>query len=200
MAITAALVKELREKTGVGMMECKQALTECNGDIEAAIKNLREKGIAGAGKRAERAVKEGLIWSYIHPGNRIGVLVEVNCETDFVARNPAFQDFAKNVAMHIAAQGPGPLYLRRDEVPQALIDSEKEIYRHQALNEGKKPEFVEKIVDGRVNKFFAQVCIEEQPFIRDQNITVGDLLKETISKFGENMSIRRFARFRLGEE
>lgn len=200
MAITAALVKELREKTGVGMMECKQALTECNGDLEAAIKNLREKGIAGAGKRAERAVKEGLIWSYIHPGNRIGVLVEVNCETDFVARNEAFQDFAKNVAMHIAAQGPGPLYLRRDEVPQDLIDSEKDIYRHQALNEGKKPEFVEKIVDGRVNKFFAQVCIEEQPFIRDQNITVGDLLKETISKFGENMSIRRFARFRLGEE
>lgn len=200
MAISAALVKELRDKTGAGMMECKKALSESNGDIDAAIKYLREKGIASADKRSDRTVKEGVIWSYIHPGNRIGVLVEINCETDFVARNENFQEFAKNVAMHIAAQGPGPLFLRREDVPQDLLDAEREIYKSQALNEGKPANIVDKIVDGRVNKYFAQVCVEEQPYVKDQDITIGDLLKETISKFGENMSIRRFCRFRLGED
>ncbi len=198
MQISASQVKELREKTGAGMMDCKKALMECDGDAEKAIKYLREKGIADAAKRAGRAAKEGVVYSYIHPGNRIGVLVEVNCETDFVARNEQFQQFAKDISMHIAASSPR--YIQRDEVPESEINAEREVLVNQAKESGKPEKVIDKIVEGRLDKFFGQICLLEQPFIKDPNLSVEDLLKETIGKIGENIVIRRFARYQLGEE
>jgi elongation factor Ts len=196
--INAAQVKDLREKTGVGMMDCKKALTECDGDFDKAVKYLREKGIADASKRSARATKEGVVYSYIHPGNKIGVLVEINCETDFVARNDDFLSFAKDVAMHIAASSPQ--FITRDEVPEELVASEKEMLMAQAREGGKPETVLEKIVEGRIDKFYAQICLLEQPFIKDMNISVDELLREKIGKIGENIVIRRFARYQLGEE
>ncbi|HOL94141.1 MAG TPA: translation elongation factor Ts [bacterium] len=198
VTISASQVKELREKTGAGMMDCKKALTENNGDLEKAIKYLREKGIADASKRSGRVTKEGVVYSYIHPGHKIGVLVEINCETDFVARNEVFQSFAKDIAMHIAASSP--LCVSRDEVAPALVEAEREVLRNQARESGKPEQVWDKIVEGRIEKFYAQVCLLEQPFIKDMNITVEDYLKETIGKIGENIVIRRFSRYQLGEE
>ena len=198
MAYTATDVKNLRERTGAGMMDCKKALNECNGDLEKAIKYLREKGIADASKRSGRTTKEGVVLSYIHPGNKIGVLVEINCETDFVARNELFQTFAKDIAMHIAASSP--LCVTREEVPAHLIDAEREVLRNQARESGKPESVWDKIVEGRIEKYYSQVCLLEQPFIKDMNITVEDYLKETIGKIGENIVIRRFNRYQLGED
>ncbi|MGC9329406.1 MAG: translation elongation factor Ts, partial [Candidatus Hinthialibacter sp.] len=171
---------------------------ECDADFEKAVKYLREKGMADAAKRSGRTTKEGLIYSYIHPGNRIGVLVEVNCETDFVARNEDFQAFVKDVAMHIAASNPK--YLKRDEVPAAEIEAEREVLRNQAKESGKPEAVWDKIVDGRIDKYFSQVCLLEQPFIKEMNSSVEDYLKEIIGKIGENIQIRRFVRYQLGEE
>lgn len=196
--ISASVVKELREKTGAGMMDCKRALVETGGDLDKATKYLREKGIADAAKRSGRATKEGLVYSYIHPGNKIGVLVEVNCETDFVARNESFQEFTKDVAMHIAASSPG--YVSRDEVPESVLEAEREVLTNQARESGKPDKVIEQMVKGRIDKFYAQICLLEQPFIKDMNITIEEYLKEVISKIGENIQIRRFARFQLGEE
>ncbi|MFB3788757.1 MAG: translation elongation factor Ts [bacterium] len=196
--ISASQVKELRDKTGAGMMDCKKALNESNGDLEKAIKYLREKGIADASKRAGRATKEGVVLSYIHPGNKIGVLVEINCETDFVARNELFQGFAKDIAMHIAASSP--LCVTREEVPVQLVEAERDVFRNQARESGKPEQVWDKIVEGRIEKYYSQVCLLEQPFIKDMNITVEDYLKETIGKIGENIVIRRFSRYQLGEE
>lgn len=198
MTISATQVKDLREKTGAGMMDCKKALSETNGDLEAAIKYLREKGIASAAKRSGRTAKEGLVHAYIHPGGRIGVLVEMNCETDFVARTDDFQNLVRDVAMHIAASSPR--YLVREEVPASEVESEKEILKKEALNSGKPEKVIDKIVEGKIDKFFAQICLTEQAFVKDMNITVGDLVKEISGKIGENIVVRRFVRYQLGEE
>ena len=196
MEITASMVKELRETTSAGMMDCKKALVETNGNMEEAIKYLREKGIAKAAKKMDRVASEGIVASYIH-GGRIGVIVEINSETDFVAKNAEFQEFGRDVAMQIAASNP--LYVRREEVPQEAIENEKEILRNQALNEGKPAQIVDKMVEGRIAKYYKEVCLLEQPVITDPDKTVDDLLKEKIAKIGENLSIRRFARFEVGE-
>lgn len=196
--IKANVVKELREKTGAGMMDCKKALVECNGDLDAAAKYLREKGIADASKRSGRATKEGVVFSYIHPGNKIGTLVEINCETDFVARNEQFQNMAKDIAMHIAASNPQ--YVTRDQVPDTVVNAEKEILINQARNSGKPDKVIEQMVSGRIDKFYGQICLMEQPFIKEMNQTVEEYLKEIISKTGENIQIRRFTRYQLGEE
>ena len=196
MSITASMVKEIRELTGAGMMECKKALTETNGNMEEAIKLLREKGLAKAAKKAGRIAAEGIVSSYIH-GGRIGVLVEINSETDFVAKNTEFQDFARDVAMQIAASNP--LYVRREEVPAEEIEKEKEILKQQALNEGKPEAIVDKMVEGRISKYYKEVCLLEQPFVKDGDVTIQDLLNSKIAKIGENLSIRRFARFEVGE-
>ncbi|QEK12243.1 translation elongation factor Ts [Crassaminicella thermophila] len=196
MTITAAMVKELREKTSAGMMDCKKALTEANGDMEKAVEVLREKGLAKAAKKAGRIAAEGLVESYIH-GGRIGVLVEVNSETDFVAKNDEFKQFVKDVAMQIAASNPQ--YIRREDVPKEIIEKEKEILRQQALNEGKPEKIVDKMVEGRIEKFYKEVCLLEQQFIKNPDITIQELLNEKIAKIGENISIRRYARFEVGE-
>ncbi|MCI0513468.1 translation elongation factor Ts [candidate division KSB1 bacterium] len=196
MEITANLVKELREKTGAGMMDCKKALQETGGDTEKAIEWLRKKGIAKAEKRAGRATKEGLITAYIHPGSRLGVLVEVNCETDFVAKTDEFAEFAKNIAMQVAAANPG--YVVREEVPQALLDKEIEVYKTQAMNQNKPANVAEKIALGKLDKFYQEVCLTDQVYIKDPNKTIHDLLAELIAKTGENIVIRRFTRFQLG--
>ncbi|OJV64661.1 MAG: elongation factor Ts [Clostridiales bacterium 38-18] len=196
MEITASMVKELRETTGAGMMDCKKALVETNGNIDEAVKYLREKGIAKAAKKMDRIASEGIISSYIH-GGRIGVIVEINSETDFVAKNADFQDFGRDVAMQVAAANP--LYVRIEEVPADAIEKEKEILRNQALNEGKPAQIVDKMVEGRIAKYYKEVCLLEQPFIKDPDKTVGELLKEKIAIIGENLSIRRFARFEVGE-
>ncbi|MEW9124935.1 MAG: translation elongation factor Ts [Thermotaleaceae bacterium] len=196
MAVSAGMVKELREKTGAGMMDCKNALEESNGNMDKAVEILREKGLAKAAKKSGRIAAEGLVEAYIH-GGRIGVLVEVNSETDFVAKNEEFKKFVKDVAMQIAASNPQ--YIRREEVSEEVINKEREILRVQALNEGKPEKIVDKMVDGRIEKFYKEVCLLEQPFIRDPEITVQDLLNEKISKIGENLSIRRFVRFEVGE-
>jgi elongation factor Ts len=195
--ITAVMVKELREKTGAGMMDCKKALGEAEGDMEKAADILRKKGIAKAAKRAEREVKEGLVEAYIHPGSKLGVLVEVNCETDFVANTDDFKNFARNVAMHIAASNP--LSIKREELDQALIDKEMEVYKDQARNQGKPEHILDKIVQGRVEKYYSEVCLLEQPYVKDPDRTIQDLLTETIAKIGENITIKQFARFRIGE-
>jgi elongation factor Ts len=194
--IDAAVVKALREKTGAGMMDCKQALQEAKGDMAEAEKILRKKGIAVAGKRAGRAANEGCIASYIHHGSKLGVLVEVNCETDFVARNDSFREFVKDITQHIAATNPS--YIKREDVPAALVESEKEIYRAQVKD--KPPQAVEKIVTGKLEKFYSTVCLLEQPFVKNTEITVKDHLTATIAQLGENIVIRRFIRWQLGEE
>jgi len=197
MEITAAQVKDLRERTGAGMMECKSALAECGGNVDEAIKILRKKGLAAAAKKAGRIAAEGAVGSYIHAGGRIGVLVEVNCETDFVARTPDFQGLVKDIAMHIAATNPR--FVSRDEVTAEVLEQEKEIYRAQAAASGKPAEVVEKMVSGRMEKFYEEFCLLEQPFVKDTNLTVGALLTEKVAKLGENMRVRGFARFALGE-
>jgi len=196
MAITAAMVKELREATSAGMLECKKALEEANGNMEEAVKLLRERGLAKAAKKAGRIAAEGIVTSYIH-GGRVGVLVEINSETDFVSKNEEFQQFAKDIAMQIAASNP--LYVRPEEVPAEVIESEKEILRNQALNEGKPEKIVDKMVEGRVQKYYKDVCLLEQSFIKDPDVTVDQLLKNLIAKIGENISIRRFVRYEVGE-
>lgn len=196
MQITATMVKELREMTGAGMMDCKQALAETDGNLDAAVKYLREKGMVKASKKASRIAAEGIVYSYIH-GGRIGAMVEINTETDFVAKNAEFQEFAKDIAMQIAAASPK--YVTKEEVPQSEIDAEKEILRNQALNEGKPEKVVDKMVEGRINKFLEEICLLEQPFIKDPDKKVNDLLTEKIAKIGEKISIRRFARFEVGE-
>ncbi|TCS93167.1 translation elongation factor Ts [Hazenella coriacea] len=197
MAITAAMVKELREKTGAGMMDCKKALTETNGDMEKAIDFLREKGIASASKKAGRIAAEGLVESYIHAGGRIGVLVEVNCETDFVAKTDDFKAFVKDIAMQIAAMNPK--YVRREEVSAEDVEREREVLKQQALAEGKPEKIVDKMVEGRLSKFFKEVCLLEQDFVKDSDKTIDQLVKEQIARIGENISVRRFVRFELGE-
>lgn len=198
MSVSPAQVKELRDKTGCGMMDCKKALEESDGDLNKAVDHLRKKGLADLAKRSERVAKEGLVDAYIHANGRIGVLVEVNCETDFVSRNTDFQNFVHDMAMQIAASAP--VYVSRDEVPEELIAAEKEIYRGQALTEGKPEKFADKIIEGRLEKFYVAVCLLDQPFIKEQNISVKDYLGELAGKLGENISIRRFARYQLGEE
>ncbi len=195
--ISASMVKQLREKTGAGMMDCKQALAECDADIDKAVDFLRAKGLATARKRAGRAMTEGTIQSYIHMGGKLGVLVEVNCETDFVAKNEDFIDFAKNIAMHIAATNP--LSIRAEEVPEEIVNREKEIYKNQALETGKPENVIAKIVDGKMKKFFTENCLLNQAYVRDPNLTVEDLLNELIAKIGENITIRRFVRYQTGE-
>jgi elongation factor Ts len=196
--VSAALVKELREKTGAGIMDCKQALSECDGDMNKALDFLRKKGLATAKKRAGRAALEGVIQSYIHMGGKIGVLVEVNCETDFVAKTDAFIEFAKNIAMQIAATNP--VGISAEDVPAEIVEKEKEIYRAQAMETGKPQQVVEKIAEGKLNKFFKENCLMNQQFIRDTNLTVEDVLNDTVAKTGEKLSIKRFARFQIGEE
>lgn len=196
MAISAQLIKELREKTGAGMMDCKKVLVETDGDIDKAIDLLREKGLASAEKKASRIASEGLVASYIHSG-RIGVLVEVNSETDFVAKTDEFKEFVKDIAMQVAASNPE--YLCEEDVPQEAIDKEKEVLIQQAINEGKPQNIAEKMVEGRMHKFYERVCLLDQAFIKDPSITVNDLLKEKIAKIGENIKIRRFVRYEVGE-
>lgn len=198
MAITAAQVKELRDKSGAGMMDCKKALQETNGDVAEAMKYLREKGIASAGKRSGRTAKEGLIYSYIHPGSRVGVLIELNCETDFVARTDDFAALAKDLTMHIAASSP--TCVAREDVPESEIETEREILKKQALDSGKPEQVIDKMVTGRLEKFFAQVCLLEQAFVKEMNQTVGEVVKEASGKLGENIVVRRFVRYQLGEE
>ena len=195
--ITAGLVKDLREKTGAGMMDCKNALVEAKGDIESATEILRKKGIARATKKADRAANEGRIEAYIHPGSKLGVLVEINCETDFVANTEDFQRFAHDVSMQIAASSP--MYVRREDVEKKLIDHEMEIYREQAKSQGKPENILEKIAAGKLDKFYSEICLLEQPFVKDPEKTIGDLVTETVAKLGENISIRRFSRFKVGE-
>lgn len=197
MTITAAQVNELRKVTGAGLMDCKKALTETGGDHEKAVDYLRKKGLAAASKKAGRVASEGVVGSYIHAGGKIGVLVEVNCETDFVAKNEGFQAFVKDVAMHIAAAGPQ--FVRREEVSADILEREKEIYRAKARETGKPDNIIEKIIEGQVNKFYADICLLEQPYVKDPDKTVQTYLNETIATIGENMSIRRFARYVLGE-
>ncbi|MCG7407463.1 translation elongation factor Ts [Paenibacillus sp. ACRRX] len=197
MAVNASAVKELREKTGAGMLDCKKALEEANGDITKAGEILREKGLAAAASKAGRIATEGVVQSYIHAGGRIGVLVEINCETDFVAKTDQFQEFARDIAMHIAASAPK--YVRRDEVPTEDLEKEKEILKAQALNEGKPEKIVEKMVEGRIGKYYEEFCLMEQSFIKDPDKTIDNLLNEKIAAIGENISIRRFVRYELGE-
>ncbi len=197
MGISAAQVKELREKTGAGMMDCKAALNETAGDLEKAVDHLRKAGVLKAAKRAERATGQGLIASYIHAGSKLAVLVEINCETDFVAKTDLFKAFSKDVAMHVAAQNP--LVVLREELSQDALERERNIYKEQALASGKPENIVEKIVDGKVGKYYSEVCLLEQPFVKDTDITVGDLLTQTIATLGENIRIARFVRLELGE-
>jgi elongation factor Ts len=198
MKITSELVKELRDRTGVGMMDCKKALVETDGDVEKAIQHLREKGLSAAAKRAGRETKEGSIFSYIHPGAKLGVLVEVDCETDFVARTDDFLELGKNLAMQVAASSP--LTVNREELHEDVIEREREIFKKQALSNGKPENVVDKIVEGKLEKFYHEVCLLEQPFVKNDKETVEDLLKATIAKLGENIVVKRFARFQLGED
>jgi len=195
--ITAGMVKDLREKTGAGMMDCKNALVEAKGDMDLAIEILRKKGIARAAKKADRTVNEGRIEAYIHPGSKLGVLLEVNCETDFVANTDDFRNFAHDVAMQIAASSP--LYVRREDVDHTVIDREMEIYKEQARGQGKPENILEKIATGKLEKFYSEICLLEQPFVKDPEKTINTLVTEIIAKLGENISIRRFTRFKVGE-
>ncbi|OPX86209.1 MAG: Elongation factor Ts [Pelotomaculum sp. PtaB.Bin104] len=197
MSISASLVKELRERTGAGMMDCKKALTETGGDIDKATDYLREKGLAAAAKKAGRIAAEGLVESYIHGAGRIGVLVEVNCETDFVAKTDEFKSFVRDIAMQIAASKPE--YVSKEEVPAEAVEKERAILRAQALNEGKPEKIVDKMVTGRIEKYYKEVCLLEQPFVKDPDTTVKQMLTEKIAKIGENINIRRFVRYELGE-
>ncbi len=197
MAATAAQVKELRDKTGAGMMDCKGALDESGGDLEKAIDILRKKGLAHAAKRAGRVAKDGVIGHYIHMGGKVGVLVEVNCETDFVARTPDFQTLAKEIAMHVAAASP--LVVRREDLPAGLIEKEREIYRAQFAGSGKPANVIDKIVEGKLDSYYAQVCLMEQPSVRDPNVTILQMVAATTAKTGEKVTVTRFVRFKLGE-
>ncbi|MCC7177969.1 MAG: translation elongation factor Ts [Acidobacteria bacterium] len=196
-AITAELVKQLRDKTGAGMMDCKAALTETGGDMEKAIEVLRKKGLASAAKRAGRATNNGLIGHYIHMGGKVGVLAEVNCETDFVARTDDFQTLAKEIAMHIAAADPK--YVRREDIPADVLDKEREIYRAQFAGSGKPANVIEKIVDGKLESYYAQVCLLDQPSVRDPNVTIQQMVSAATAKTGENVTVSRFVRFKLGD-
>lgn len=196
MKITSQMVKELRDKTSAGMMDCKRALGETDGDMEKAIDLLRQKGLAVARKRADRATKEGVVECYIHAGGKLGVMVEVGCETDFVAKTDDFKAFARDIAMQIAAAGP--VAVSRDEVPAAMLDREREIYSAQARDSGKPQNIIEKIVSGKIEKYLAEVCLLEQKFVKNPDLSVQDLLNELIAKMGENISIKRFARFQIG--
>ena len=195
--ISASMVKELRQMTGAGMMDCKRALQETNGDIDKAVELLREKGLAAAAKKAGRIAAEGIVDSYIHMGGKIGVLVEVNCETDFVAKTDEFKAFVRDIAMHIAAANPQ--YLSKEDVPEDVIAKEKEILKAQALNEGKPEKIAEKIVEGRIEKYFKEVCLLEQPFVKDPDKSIQDYVNEQIATIGEKISIRRFVRYQMGE-
>ncbi len=195
--VTAAMVKELRTQTGAGMMDCKKALAACDGDKDKAIDYLREKGLASAAKKAGRVAAEGVVTSYIHGNGRIGVLVEVNCETDFVAGTPEFQEFARDIAMQIAAANPK--CVRREEVDASELEHERKVLREQALAEGKPEKIVEKMVDGRIEKYYKEVCLLDQPYIKDPDMSISDLVTAKIAKIGENISIRRFVRYQLGE-
>jgi len=196
--INPALVKTLREKTNAGMMDCKRALTETSGDIDKAEELLRKKGIAGAEKRAARAAKEGVIASYIHLQGKVGVLVEINCETDFVAKNDNFREFVKDITLHIAAAHP--YFVSRDQVPSTNLDKERDIYRAQMQNQNKPANILEKIVDGKIDKYFSTICLLDQAFIKNPDQTVGDLVKSKIAELGENIIIRRFTRYMVGED
>jgi len=196
-AISASTVQDLRSRTGAGMMDCKKALAETNGDVEKAIEYLRKKGISSAEKKSGRETKQGSIISYIHGGGRIGVLLEINCETDFVARNESFQNFARDVAMHVAASNPR--YLNREAVPGDVIEKEKAIHRDQMKDQKKPENIIEKIIEGKINRFFEENCLLEQAFVKNPDVTVGDYLKETIGKIGENIVVTRYIRFELGQ-
>ena len=198
MSVGAELVKKLREKTGAGMMDCKRALEKAGGDMDEATDYLRKQGMAQAAKKASRTAKEGIIYSYIHPGDKLGVLLELNCETDFVARTEDFKLLAKDIAMQIAATNP--LVVTRSDLRPEILDKEKEIYRTQAKNEGKPEKIIERIVEGKLEKYFQEVCLLEQPFVKDQDRSLKDRIDETLAKLGENLAVKRFVRFRLGEE
>lgn len=196
MTITSQMVKELRDKTNAGMMDCKKALTETDGDMEKAVDLLRQKGLAVAAKRADRETKEGVVECYIHAGGKLGVMVEVGCETDFVAKTDDFKAFAKDIAMHIAAVNP--VAINRDDVPAELVAREKEIYVKQALDSGKPEQIVEKIVSGKLEKYLAEICLLEQKFVKNPDLSIQDLLNELVAKMGENISVKQFARFQIG--
>jgi elongation factor Ts len=198
MTISAQQVKQLRDKTGAGMMECKKALVDADGDVDAAIKVLRERGLAAASKRASKDTREGIIGEYVHAGGKLGVIVEVNCETDFVARTPEFQGLVRDLAMQVAASNP--LFVSRDEVPADILERESEIFRNQALAEGKPEHIADKIVEGRLKKYYSEVCLLEQPFIKDSDMTIEEFLKSKIATIKENIAVRRFVRFEVGEE
>ena len=198
MEITSKMVKELRDMTNAGMMDCKKALTESGGDVEAAVKTLREKGLSAAAKRAHKEANEGQIFSYIHSNNKLGVIVELNCETDFVAKTDDFQNLGRNVAMQVAAAAP--MVVKREDISEEVLEQEKEIFRNQAVQSGKPEKVLDKIVEGKLEKFYSETVLLEQKFIKDDSVTVEELLKETIGKLGENMIIKRFARFQLGED
>jgi elongation factor Ts len=195
--ISAAMVKELREKTGAPMMDCRNALTEAKGDMEEAVVVLRKRGMASAAKKASRTASEGAVGTYIHAGGKIGVLLEVNCESDFVARTPDFQELLKDIAMHIAATDPR--YIRKEDVTAEDLEREKEIYRAQAAQTGKPAPVIEKIVEGKMSKFYEEVCLLEQPFIKEQTVTIAQLIAQKVGKLGENIQVRRFARFKVGD-
>lgn len=197
MEVTANMVKELREKSGAGMMDCKKALAETGADMQKAFDFLRQKGLAAAAKKADRVASDGAVGAYVHAGGKIGVLVEINCETDFVARTTEFQTLLKDIAMQIAAVNPR--YVRREEVTEAELDKEKEIYRQQALESGKPEKVIDKIVEGKIDKFYSEVCLLEQAFIKDQDKKVVDVINDAIARLGENIQVRRFARYNLGE-
>jgi len=196
--ITASMVKELRDKTNAGMMDCKQALSSAEGNLEKAIEYLRKKGLSAATKRSSRAAKDGMVASYIHMEGKIGVMVEVNCETDFVAKTDNFRAMVKDIAMHIAAANP--TYLNPDDVPEEVMEQEKSIYREQALAEGKPEKIVDKIIDGKIKKFYEEVCLLEQKFVKDMDITIQTLVNNMIANTGENIVLRRFSRYQLGED
>jgi elongation factor Ts len=195
--ITAQTVKQLRDRTGAGMMECKAALKEANGDVDQAEVVLRKRGIASAGKKATRATKQGTIGTYIHPGSQLGVMVEVNCESDFVARTEDFQELVKDIAMQIAAADPQ--FIRREDVTAAAIEKEKDIQRSRALGEGKPEKVVEKIIEGRMSKFYEEICLMEQPFVKEPSVKIEDIVKTKIAKLGENISVARFIRYKVGD-
>ena len=197
MEISVELVKDLRQRTGAGVIDCKAALQEAQGNMDAAIEYLRRKGLAAAAKKAGRIAADGLISSYIHAGGKMGVLVEINCETDFVAKTEDFQAFVKNIAMHIAATNPQ--YIRREEIPSEVLEGEKRIYRSQALDSGKPEKVIDKIVQGKLERFYSEVCLLEQTYVKDSDLTIKEVLDAMIAKVGENINIRRFARFQLGE-
>lgn len=197
MEVSASTVKALRERTGAGMMDCKKALAESGGDVQKAVDYLRRKGLAAAVKKADRAATDGGVAAYVHPGGKIGVLVEINCETDFVARTAEFQTLLKDIAMQVAAANPR--YVRREEIPATELEKEKAIYRQQALESGKPNTVVEKIIDGKIDRFYSEICLLEQSFIKDQDKKVSEIVNDAIARLGENIRIRRFARYHLGE-